>query len=240
MIYNKESLEKLLLLIDEICSEKDNLWFKNELQDKYSFIKKNNDQVFERINEIKSDTIKIKKLLNITPEILIDYKFIKHNLLRTRLEIDYLRMENVRYNLNERDEIKRLYDYCVNAFYQVENLVNYYYYEKYPKINNLLDHLEKIPGTLFKRNIEKNVGDINISIKIFSFNFTYYSFGNNDYTGFNIDSLRLIRNEGVHRCSRIKTIENENPRLHKFLKHTTFDSIHMLVEKLSLKVKENL
>ena len=56
----------------------------------------------------------------------------------------------------------------------------------------------------------------------------------------NIDSLRLIRNEGLHRCTRIKNIENENKRLHQFIKYATFDSIHAIVYSLSIKIKNLL
>lgn len=240
MAYKKESLEKLLLLIDEICNEGENIWFKNELRRKFSNNESDISLIYNRIQDVKNDTLKIKKLLNFSPEIKIDYSYIKHQLLIKRLEADYLRMENVRYDLSEKDEVKRLYDYCVNAFYQIENLINYYYHEKFPNIIDLLNHLEKVPNIVFKRKEERNVGDIIISTKILAFSNTYYSFDNKDFTGFNIDNLRQIRNEGVHRCTRIKTLENENPRLHKFIKYATFDSIHSLVDVLNKKIKDTI
>lgn len=234
--YSKESLEKLLLLIDEICNEEENLWFKDNIG---KIISRNNDgSIFkENFLDIKRDTSKIINFLDINPPCSVDYSFITHRLLRIRLELDNLRMENVRYDLKEKDEMKRLYDFCINAFYQIENLINYYYFEKFPKIENLLSHLENIPDSRFKRKEEKNIGDIAIYAKIYAFNKTYYS---EDFTGYNIDSLRLIRNEGLHRCSRIKNIENENKRLHDFLKYATFNSVHSLVDSLTIKIKENL
>jgi hypothetical protein len=234
--YSKDSLEKLLVLIDEICKDEENLWFKNDLISKIS-ISTSVSNCADTFIEIKKDTSKIINLLNINPAVSVDYSFIKHKLLRTRLELDNLRMENIRYDLKETDEMKRLYDFCINAFYQIENLINFYYFEKFPKIDALLSHLENIQDSKFKRKQEKNIGDIAIFAKIFAFNKTYYT---EDYTGYNIDSLRLIRNEGLHRCSRIKSIENENKRLHDFLKHATFHSVHSLVNSLAEKVKENL
>lgn len=233
--YSKESLEKLIILIDEICKEDENLWFKKSIEEKILTNKILPDNYFA---EIKKDTSKIINILDINPSCSIDYSFIKHKLLKTRLELDNLRMENVRYDLKEKDEMKRLYDFCINAFYQIENLINFYYFEKYPKIQNLLTHLEGINGTSFKRKEERNIGDIAISIKIFAFNKTYYN--SEDFTGYNIDSLRLIRNEGLHRCSRIKSIENENKRLHDFLKYATFHSVHSLVNTLATTIKESL
>lgn len=234
--YSNESLEKLLLLIDEICNEEENLWFKNELLSKL-VLENNTVKSKEIFLELKKDTSKIIYFLDINPSCSVDYSFINHKLLRTRLELDNLRMENVRYDLKEKDEMKRLYDFCINAFYQIENLINYYYHEKFPKIHDLLNHLEGIETTTFKRKEERNVGDIPIYIKIFAFNKTYYP---DDYTGYNVDSLRLVRNEGLHRCSRIKNIETENKRLHDFLKYATFNSVHSLVNSLAMKVKENL
>ena len=234
--YSKESLEKLLVLIDEICKDEENLWFREEIINK--IIKSDGAKVLNNsFLEIKKDTSKIINFLDINPSCSIDYSFINYKLLKTRLELDNLRMENVRYDLKEKDEMKRLYDFCINAFYQIENLINFFYYEKFPKIENLLTYLEGIKDSKFKRKEEKNIGDIAIFSKIYAFNKTYYA---EDFTGYNIDSLRLIRNEGLHRCSRIKNIENENKRLHDFLKHASFHSVHSLVNSLALKVKENL
>jgi hypothetical protein len=234
--YSKESLEKLLVLIDEICKEDENLWFQEGIIKK---IIKSDVAIVSNNSflEIKKDTSKIINILDINPSCSVDYSFINHKLLKTRLELDNLRMENVRYDLKEKDEMKRLYDFCINAFYQIENLINFFYYEKFPKIENLLTHLESIKDSKFKRKEEKNIGDIAIYAKIYAFNKTYYP---EDFTGYNIDSLRHIRNEGLHRCSRIKSIENENKRLHDFLKHASFHSVHSLVNSLAEKVKQNL
>jgi|GEM_PF-6456399 len=235
-MYSKETLRKFIKLIEEISNEPDNEWFKGELlKSLHKKIKIENDTLID----VKKDTSKIVDFLDINPSCSVDYSYIRHKLLRTRLELDNLRMENVRYNLKEKDEMKRLYDFIINAFYQVENMINYYYFEKFPKIEDLLDHLEKIPRTKFQRKHEQSIGDITISVKIFSFVSTFYK-TDQDFTGYNIDSLRLIRNEGVHRISRIKNIENENQRLHQFLKYATFDSIHALVNSLSIKINQLL
>jgi hypothetical protein len=168
----------------------------------------------------------------------MDYSFIGHTLLRKRLELDNLRMENVRFDLTEKDEMVRLYNYIVNAFYQIENLINFYYHEKYKNIDAILTHLESIENTKYRRKDEKSVGDITIATKIYAFNKTFYQHDDKDFTGYNIDSLRQIRNEGSHRATRIKSIENENKRLHDFLKHATFDSILNLVRGVAEKVSE--
>ena len=217
MRYKKENLIKLLKLIEEISNEPGNEWFKEGLKAHLFDSKKTRNKNDRILFDIKKDTQKMVEYLEINPSCSVDYSFITHKLLKTRLELDNLRMENVRYDLKEKDEMKRLYDFIIiNGFYQIENLINYYYYEKYPRIEDLLVHLELIPNTKFKRKDEKNVGDINIATKIFSFNSTFYK-NDAEFIGYNIDSLRLIRNEGLHRCSRIKSIENENKRLHQFI-----------------------
>ena len=228
---NKEDLEKLIDFIIELSELKENEWFKNKLIDKI--------EASSNIVSIKKNTDKIVNLLDVNPECSIDYSFISHQLLRKRLELDNLRMENVRYDIKEKEDIKRLYDFCINAFYQIENLLNYYYYEKYPKINDLFDHLEGIDKTKFKRKSEKNVGDITIAVKMYSFIRVYYSSPEEISIGYNLDNLRQIRNEGLHRCTRIKNIQNENLRLHQFIKYASFDSIHGLVNSLTEKIKKS-
>lgn len=234
---NNENLNKLLLLIKEISNEPENAWFEKEIKKMFDGKDSNSKNENASIHEIKKDTSKIIFYLKLNPSCSIDFSFINHKLLRTRLELDNLRMENVRYDLDEKDEMKRLYDFCINAFYQVENLINYYYFEKFPKIEDLLTHLESIEDTSFKRKYEKDVGDITIATKIYSFTRTYFNFENEKLVGMNIDSLRLIRNEGLHRCTRIKNIENENKRLHQFIKFATFDSVHSIVNSLTFKIK---
>ena len=59
-------------------------------------------------------------------------------------------MENVRHDLKEKDEMKRLYDFCINAFYQIENLINFYYYEKYTNFEDLLGHIESFEESSFR------------------------------------------------------------------------------------------
>jgi hypothetical protein len=236
----------LLLLIDEVSNQKGNEWFKEELKKKFSEQTSDFKDSKTNLVAIKQDTDKIKDYLSISPECSIDYSFITYNLLRTRLELDNLRMENVRLDLNEKDESRRLYDFIVNAFYQVENLINFYYYEKFLLKNNnnfeaFLAHLEQIAGFNFKRTeYMRNIGDIAISAKIVAFNKTFYAELNGDFTGINIDTLRLLRNEGSHRVTRIKNIETENKRLHDFLKFATFDTIHASVSNLANKIKREL
>lgn len=233
----KLDLKTFIDFVNDISNQKGNEWFKKELIKRLSDNKENLDSFNSNIgSEIKKDTKKIINFLEINPSCSIDYSFINHKLLRTRLELDNLRMENVRYDLKEKDEMKRLYDFCINAFYQIENLINFYYYEKYTNFEDLLGHIESVEESSFRRKDEKNIGDITIATKIFAFTRSYYIYSER-FLGMNMDSLRLIRNEGLHRCTRIKNIENENKRLHQFIKYATFDSIHAIVDSLCKKIQ---
>jgi hypothetical protein len=233
--HKKESLEKLLKLIEEISSDSENLWFKEELSKRFQNDSTKDDDIFK-------NTETIKKHLSISPQLSIDYSFINHNILKNRLELDNLRMENVRIDLKEKDEIKRIYDYIIYAFYQIENLINFFYFSKYPDIKDFIIHLESIPYTKFKKNsYQTDISDITISTKIYTFNRTYFKIDEAS-VGYSIDSLRRIRNEGLHRCTVIirKGSNNENEKLYRFLKNANYDSIHRTLEVLTLKIKENI
>lgn len=128
--YSKESLEKLLLLIDEICSQEENLWFKKVLQQNYSHSIKTENQNFDSINKIYEYCIKdiIDKQANKFYDdlILIDIKNV--------LISDFIRMEHFRREDN-------FEDFCLAMFQQIENIVVYLfsYFELDKKIISSYD-----------------------------------------------------------------------------------------------------
>ena len=85
----KESLDKLLILIDEICSKDENLWFKNKISSKYGVycIDENsqNLQLSNIENYLKLDGYKI-----------IDYSGIKNEVVRNQLFRDCIEMSKYR------------------------------------------------------------------------------------------------------------------------------------------------
>ena len=137
-----KNLQNLLKLVKELSSKDDLEWFKNDLKKHFN----NQEKTISPNNseQILSNTEKIKQYLSLSPELSLDYSYIPHKLLKTRLNLDNLRMENIRINLDEKNELKRFYDYIIYAFFQVENLINYYYHIKYPEIDTLLNHFESI------------------------------------------------------------------------------------------------
>ncbi|MES2565498.1 MAG: hypothetical protein V4565_01450 [Bacteroidota bacterium] len=218
-------------------------------------IKKRNDsEMFHQdLIPIKTDTEAIRNHLSIRGNASIDYSFIKNEIVKSQLDKDNLRMENARFEISGKSELDRFYDFCVNAFYQIEQLINYYYGTKYPLIEDLLLHLESLQfpkkengvevlKNSFKRNVykpEKSIDEITIGSKLFAFRLEFFNI-KYDFTSINLDSLRLVRNEGQHRCEIIKNNINENKALFNFFKNNSFDTVHILVEKVKNKVKENL
>lgn len=196
-----------------------------------------------------SDDIKsIREALGIKANKSISYEFIKEQRLKDQLYIDNLRMENAAFNLQEK-EIDRFYVFCVNAFYQIENIINYYFHTKYPNIDDLLTVLEastKNDGEggkyQFKRSkkepLEKNVGDIQIFFKINAL--CNLLFPNDKDIKLTLSNLRKVRNEGEHRCQIIFTDKDENNKLYVFLKKATFNSIRIALIKVVSSIKQQV
>lgn len=90
---------------------------------------------------ITEDISAIRSALEIRSNASLTYSFVRNQRLRDQLIIDNLRMENAALNLKE-PEADRFYVFCVNSFYQVENILNYFYYTSFPEIDALLKEIE--------------------------------------------------------------------------------------------------
>ena len=75
-------------------------------------------------NGVTDDVAAIREALEIRANKSISYDFVKEQRLRDQLIIDNLRMENAALDL-KKDEHERFYIFCINAFYQLENIINY-------------------------------------------------------------------------------------------------------------------
>jgi len=125
--YSKESLEKLLKLIDDICKDEKYLWFKNDLQKKYSPTLSNKFDNNESISKIYEYCIKeiISKQANKF------YEDFKLDEIKPKLIEDFIRMEHFR-----RDD--NFEDFCLAMFQQIENIVTYTFnsYDVLQKLKN--------------------------------------------------------------------------------------------------------
>lgn len=201
---------------------------------------------------VSDDVRVIREALGIRANNSISYDFIqgeKNQRLRDQLVIDNLRMENAALNLQIEDENERFYVFCVNAFYQIENLVNYYFYSLYPEINSLLDVIEKATAGdknektkkdyCFQRTKGKKeyktVGDIDIVYKL---NAVCNILFPGDSVKITYSQLRKVRNEGAHRCMVIMAEHDESNALYTFFKYNTFNSIRIALIKMVNAIKE--
>lgn len=192
-------------------------------------------------SSVTEDVAAIRAALEIRANTSINYAFVKEQRLWDQLIVDNLRMENASINLKD-DEDHRFYIFCVNAFYQVENIINYFFYKKYPVINDLLNEIERATSLEkypFKRKgNEKNVGDITIVNKINAF--CNISFPNEKSFKINLNAIRMVRNEGAHRCMIIKKNAKDSSFLHQFLTQHTFNSIRIIIKKLVRSIESQL
>lgn len=181
-------------------------------------------------SNITEDILAIRSALEIRANASINYSFVKTQRLRDQLIIDNLRMENAALNLQE-PEADRFYVFCVNAFYQVENILNYFYHLTFPEINSLLNEIEDATQNekndfKFRRTgKEQNVGSIPVAHKLNAF---FNSFLPEEGSlKWSIVTLRQVRNEGEHRCDIIRQEKDESNNLYKFFKSKTFNYVRI-------------
>ncbi|MCQ2051463.1 MAG: hypothetical protein MJY74_04580 [Bacteroidaceae bacterium] len=193
----KQELIHLLNFVKQVYSDPENKEFIAGLQ----------ATVLEGDLDIKKDINEIREALQLRGKNSLDYSFVKDEYVRNQLLVDNLRMENVALNLTISDD-ERFHSFCINAFLQVENIMNYYYSVRYSNdISSVLYDIEyntqadKYP---YRRNgREVNIGDIPIYNKLSAFCNQYFPFdpkaGIYDYTSKNLQTLREIRNDNFHR-----------------------------------------
>lgn len=218
----KTTIEKIKLLAQQ------NSEFAKEMQTLFG--KSETSVDLPILSSVSSDVSAIRSALEIRATESLKYSFVKVPRLRDQLIIDNLRMENAALNLQER-ESDRFYIFCVNAFYQLENIINYYYHVMFPNINSLLTEIERATSTdpekyKFKRTgTEKNVVDIAVYYKITSI--CNSLFPENISLKSTLNNLRKIRNDGEHRCQVLMEKRDESNNLYQFLQSATFNSVRV-------------
>lgn len=229
--------EKIKSTVDKIkLLAKQNPEFAKEMQILFGKSEPSSDLPI--LTSVSSDVSAIRSALEIRATESLKYSFVKVPRLRDQLVIDNLRMENASLNLQEK-ESDRFYIFCVNAFYQIENIINYYYHIMYPNINDLLNEIEKATSSdpekfQFKRSTngmkEKTVVDISVYYKITAI--CNSLFPDNLQLKVTLNNLRKIRNEGEHRCQVIMSRRDESDNLYQFLQSATFNSVRAALLKV--------
>lgn len=152
---------------------------------------------------------------------LLDYSFIEEDNVRLKIEEDNEKMERI---ASENDQNKKdtfIY-FCTSAFHQIENLLNFYYWKKFPEIDDLKDFMwHNNPGfrdrfkKLKKLSKEdrlkqltnfKTVRSFDINTLVYLFEKEFYFDQHISYKR-KITHLREIRNDESHRCTILDTDE---------------------------------
>ncbi len=228
MVHKREHLEALLGVVDEVCKDGKNAWFKEALQETLSAAPQNLEQ----------DIWAIRMALQVRRNPTIDYSFVEYELAKEHLIVDNLRMENVRYDTREAMPLIQFHSYCIYAFYQVENIINYYYWKAFPDFDKFINYLKDCGAQLPKKTAQK-LSDLNISTKLYRFTTDFFGeYG--DFTAVNLSTLRKVRNESSHRCSVLASRKDEDTTIFNFFKNQTHQSIHRLLEILADKVRKLL
>lgn len=186
----KESLDKLLVFIGEICRKEKYEWFKEKLISNLGC--ENNN-----IGNSSLQLSKIEEYLKLDGYKIIDYTAIKNVRVRNQLFRDCIEMS--KYRLGKINDTISFDEFCRYAHLQVEELLNYFYHEKfngnYTEANKFITkHWET-----YSPPNSKKISAISISAKTTGF-LGEYGFSNTTLSR-NLDFLRDYRNELSHRNS---------------------------------------
>lgn len=216
----KSTIHKIKLLAEQ------NSEFSQEMQKLFGKTVSGFDVIMS--SNISSDITAIRAALEIRANASITYGFVKNQRLRDQLIIDNLRMENAALNLQDPEE-ERFYVFCVNAFYQVENILNYFYHTVFPEVELLLKEIEDATQEndfKFRRTgKEQNVSSIPVAHKLNAFFNSYLP--EEASLKWSIGTLKQVRNEGEHRCDIIRQEKDENNNLYKFFRSKTFNYVRI-------------
>lgn len=189
----------------------------------------------------KTDSTYLKyksKYQELFSESLPIYSFIENGSVKRRLIKDLKKMSETFHDTNLTDE-ERFTEYCICAFFQIEELINYYL-TKIMSFEILIEELDR--HTFFKKGNAKgktDIGQIESVFKVYLFEKYFYYREGTYYDGI-ITKVRIVRNEGLHRCNILikqKHIEGPN-EMHSFLIQKTSDTIK--IEAIEERVRSQL
>lgn len=190
----------------------------------------------------------IRQVMHMSGYKSIDYSFIQEESVRAQLEIDNIRMEDAARS-TQLSEDERFYTFCVNAFFQIENLLNYYFVKKFPILDDMLTAIEAKSkykrrylndGSGEKKLRDLNVGDIEISFKSYAFADTFFpgKGKDGDFTYKTLNGLRDVRNEGLHRCHILD--KGTSDEFRQFVQERDFSKIRATILKMCNIIESNL
>lgn len=214
---------KFLDLVIAFARKPENEDFKlkliNELSEEYDIASIQND-----VDYIKKVTMRLLKDAQIQGDPTVDYSWVKNEMVRNQLILDNFRMGSIYHKSRNRNHFELFYDFCCHAFFQLEELTNFYLHESRITIDDFVTSYNSISEE-YKISADKlgSVLDATMNQKI---HFVKNKF--NSQIGvvfYTIKSLTGARNEGLHRNSvKIKS-EEANDKLVRFLKGQNYHSV---------------
>lgn len=206
----------------------------------------------EYLTEVGEDVCTIRDVLQIQQDIdpEIKYDFVKDHRTRDRLIIDNLQMESK--VLSTRiPEDDRFPLFCVYAFYQVENLLNYFFQRRYPDLDSLEEMLRENTRSEKKDfRYSERAGRTVMAVSDIESHYLVNAFCNSKtppldmYFKIRLSSLRKVRNVFSHRFFEIdpgwdKARESDK-WLDKFIRKNTFITIRKDLKQLADLIAQDL
>lgn len=205
------------------------------------------------IAAVKQDTNAIRASLNIRGDISINYDFVHIERIKNQLLMDNLRMENCRLDMSK-DDTSRFWEFGINAFYQLEELLNYFFTSRFSDLESVYEFIiQNHPGVykeskddseIKKENKRKRleelmrnqVHNIVMADKIFAFTNRFFT-KNSDFSVVPvINNLKKLRNLNSHRSGNT---DQDVPTFKKFLERQNFDEIREVLIKTTEIIKRH-
>ena len=197
MSQSKENLQLLLKFISKLLEQEGNDWFHDELANLIS-----KKIISQKDTEIKLAAVQFRELGSIDKYIengiipLIDFSDIVEEDVRYTLERDCIEMGKCRFS--HFGQTPSFFDFCKHAFFQIEQLVNYYITRKNEySFNKSVDYIKKY-NEKSRIDGKKTISSITFSDKLFAImNQTGMTFELKSI----LDKVSYARNNSLHRSS---------------------------------------
>lgn len=201
MRFKRESLIKLLKLIDEISVQPGNEWFKSQLI-KY-FSQKTEVSTYFDQGSLESKINLIQKYLSIDVDNLFDYSDFEEP-SREQLFRDNLEM--IRYRKGVANHKINYGEFCRYAHLQAEEMINYYFNKTFkPNMSDIVQFIKKYANKYNPQKLPSQIHHIDYSFKLIAIT---KSVSFKKETVDKLFYLNKMRNEISHRNSL--SIENDD------------------------------
>ncbi|MDQ2769893.1 MAG: hypothetical protein M3Y54_05265 [Bacteroidota bacterium] len=180
--------------------------------------------LLEKIESLESTIKKQTSILRFQTEPSLRYEKVADLRVRKQLLADNMRMEHALHDVEffpDFGEELAFRRFCVFAFFQVEEMLTYYYFNKF------FHNMNNMRQTFASYNIDakylekaKKVSDLQTFILINAYNYEFFE-SKGDKKTWGLDNLRNVRNLEEHRCTilikneEFEKVENEYSQLKK-------------------------